>query len=114
MNGKPMPCLALMVFLTCAISAWVEVPNQSLRQDDLVIYYGVLPAELLSLHELNAPGTPMSGRDARRPGAHHVRAALFDAKTGQRIQEASVSARTVPLSGAPEVKALSPCPSMTA
>lgn len=101
----PLLCVALLLL---TLAARAELPNQSLRQDGLAIYYGVLPAELVSPHELNAPGTHMSSRDARRPGAHHVMVALFDAKTGQRIQEATITARIVPLSGAPEEKALKP------
>ncbi|MBI2379518.1 MAG: hypothetical protein HYV16_02010 [Gammaproteobacteria bacterium] len=106
--GNSLRWVVLLVLLACVVPAWAEVPSQSVRQDGLVIYYGVLPAELLSRHELNAQGTHMSSRNALRSDAHHVVIALFDAKTGQRIHDAIVTARVIPLSGAPEEAALKP------
>lgn len=59
--------------------------------DDLAIYFGVLPAELVRGHPREHPESEMHGGIA--VGDSHVIVALFDNKTGKRIRGAQIAAR---------------------
>ncbi|WP_068803712.1 hypothetical protein [Immundisolibacter cernigliae] len=63
--------------------------------EGLVVYFGVMPAEVVRGHPLAHPESQMHGRGHESPGEKHVVIALFDAATGARITDATVSARVV-------------------
>lgn len=70
--------------------------------DGLAVYLGVLPAALVRGHE-GMHGDVSSGRHA-----YHVVAAVFDASTGARVEDAKVEARVTPRRLASETRALEP------
>lgn len=58
--------------------------------DGVVVYFGILPAELVRGHP---PGHPESEMHGGVPvGENHLMVALFDEKTGERITRADVTA----------------------
>lgn len=105
---KPLLWLAVLALLLALPAAYAEVLDQPLRKDGLVIYYGVLPAELVAPRDLDVPGTHMTPSRARGAGAHHLVIALFEEATGKRLSQATVRARVEPLGGAAEEKTLEP------
>lgn len=106
-TGKLLLWLAVWALLFAYAAAYAEVLVQPVRKDGLVIYYGILPAEMVELKELE-PGTHMKPSSARGAGTHHVVIALFDEATGKRLSNASVQARVEPLGGAVQEKTLEP------
>ncbi len=68
----------------------------------LAVYLGVLPAALVRGHQ------GMHGDSSSDPHAYHVVAAVFDASTGARIEDAKVEARVTPRRLAGEARALEP------
>ncbi|GAB3380021.1 hypothetical protein [Azotobacter armeniacus] len=107
-TGRPLLWLAVLALLFAFATAYADVLEQPVRKEGLVIYYGVLPAELIVLQELDVPGTHMKPSSARGAGTHHVVIALFDEATGKRLSNASVQARVEPLGGAAQQKTLEP------
>jgi hypothetical protein len=59
----------------------------------LTVYLGVVPAEIVKGPVLHSAERPMHGRIPRGPHEYHVVAAIFDAATGTRVSDASVSAQ---------------------
>lgn len=107
-TAKPLLWLTVLALLLVFTAAHAEVPMQPLRKDGLLIYYGVLPAELVAPRDLDVPGTHMKPSSARGAGAHHLVIALFEEATGKRLSQANVQARVEPLGGAVEAKTLEP------
>jgi hypothetical protein len=68
----------------------------------LAVYVGVLPAALVRGHQ------GMHGDVSSGPHAYHLVAAVFDASTGARIEDAKVEARVTPRRLAGEARALEP------
>ena len=60
---------------------------------NVVVYMGVLPAEMIRSHSREHPEATMHGGVPRTSGQYHVMIALFDAKSGARIENADISAR---------------------
>jgi len=58
--------------------------------DGVAVYFGLFPAELVRGHPREHPESGMHG--GTPVGESHVLIALFDAKTGQRIEGAAVTA----------------------
>ena len=75
--------------------------------DGLAVYLGVLPAALIQGHQTH-PEERMHGGVPRGRHAYHVVAAVFDAATGKRIEDAMVQARVMPRRIASETRALEP------
>ena len=87
---------ALMVAvgaLVVGCSHDTNLPRNSQTVDGMTIELGVLPAELIQGH-LTVPGDPnaLHGGTPPNSSSHHVVVALFDAKTGARITDASIRA----------------------
>lgn len=59
----------------------------------VLIYMGILPAEMIRGHPAEHPETSMHGGKPKASNQYHVMVALFDAKTLERISDARVSAR---------------------
>lgn len=74
----------------------------------IAVYLGLLPAEQIKGHPKNHPESSM--HDGSSKGAHdyHVVAAVFDDKTGARIEDATVRAHVAPLGLAAQDVALEP------
>ena len=66
----------------------------------LAVYLGVLPAALIRGHQEMHGGAPSGSH------AYHVVAAIFDASTGARIEDAKVEARVTPRRLVGEARAL--------
>ena len=62
----------------------------------LAVYLGVLPAAMIQGHPVGHPETVMHGGIPRGRHTYHVMAAIFDARTGDRIKDAKVEARVTP------------------
>ena len=61
--------------------------------DGVRIYLGVVPAEIVRGHPKEHPEGQMHDGAPAGSGQYHVMVALFDAKTGQRIDVAEVTAK---------------------
>lgn len=100
--------LAVLALLLALPAAYAEVLEQPLRKDGLMIYYGVLPANLVAPGDLTVADTHMTPGGARGAGTHHLVIAVFDEATGKRLANATVRARVQPLGGATQEKTLEP------
>jgi hypothetical protein len=74
----------------------------------LAVYYAVIPAELIRGHPKSHPEGAMHGGIPKRPHAHHVMVALFDAKSLDRIVDAEVTATVGEIGLAGERRELEP------
>jgi hypothetical protein len=72
------------------------------------VYLGIAPAMSVAKHPLAHSEATMHGGPRRGHHVHHITAALFDAQTGERIEDAGVEARVTPLGLAGETRALEP------
>jgi hypothetical protein len=81
---------AVPVFFLVAAATAAPADTQQIV-DGVEIYLGVVPAELVRGHPREHPESSMHG--GVPVGQNHVMVALFDAKTGERIARAEVSAR---------------------
>ena len=61
--------------------------------DGVSIYLGIVPAEIVRGHPKEHPEGAMHGGAPTGGEQYHVMVALFDAKTGQRINNAEVTAK---------------------
>jgi hypothetical protein len=73
---------------------------------NLAVYLGVLPAEMVHGHSPEHPEGKMHGGVPSSRRQHHVVIALFDAKDGSRVGDASVKARVGEIGLAPVQKNL--------
>lgn len=74
----------------------------------LTIYLGVLPAAMIQGHAKDHPEAAMHGGVPGGQHAYHVMAAVFDAESGERIEDASVEGRVTPLGLAAVTRRLEP------
>lgn len=65
---------------------------QPLRADDLEIFFGVVPSEIVLGHPRDHFERKMHGGVPSGSGQHHLVVSLFDAKTAARITAAKVEA----------------------
>lgn len=82
-------CLCLLVIGTAMAASSGEVKTSG----GLMVYLGVVPAEIVKGPPPHSAERPMHGRIPRGPHEYHVVAAIFDAATGTRVSDASVSAQ---------------------
>jgi hypothetical protein len=73
----------------------------------LAVYLGVLPAAMVRGHQTH-PEERMHGGIPSGPHAYHVVAAVFNAATGARVEDAKVEARVTPRGLGGETQALEP------
>jgi hypothetical protein len=78
------------------------------RAGGVEAYIGFVPAEITKGHESTEPEGPMHGGVPRRGHQYHLVAAVFDAKTSERISDATVTAQVSGLGLAGPEKALEP------
>ena len=76
--------------------------GQAKTASGLTVYLGVVPAGIVKGLPAHSPGRPMHGRAPRGPHEVHVVAAVFDAASGARVADATVTAQVsgLGLSGA--------------
>ena len=72
--------------------AYGQGPSDYAVDDDVAIYYAVLPAEMLRTYPPGSDEARMHGGVPREKHVHHVQIALFGAETGARITNASLVA----------------------
>lgn len=96
--------LALLLPLLVAVSApaTADTGSDSKTVGNVKIYMGLLPADMIRGHPAGHPEASMHGGAREGGDEYHVIIALFDAKTGSRIESADISARVseVGLAGA--------------
>ncbi len=83
---------SLLLFLSWSTPALANA-DDSQTVGKVVIYLGVLPAEMIRGHPAQHTESSMHGGLAAADGEYHILIALFDAKTGSRITGADVTAR---------------------
>ncbi len=88
--------------LTLAQSPYSKTVN------GVTFYLGVMPAEIARGHPKEHPESTMHGSSPKGSGSQHIVVALFDAKTGERITDAKVSARVEQLGLTADHKDLDP------
>lgn len=91
----------------CATAfAWGAVTPQYKTVNDIDIYYGVVPIEVVKIHEKQHGEERMHGKGLPAYGSHHLIVTLYDTKTAQRITDATVTATVIPLGMSHEKKPL--------
>ena len=73
----------------------------------LAVYLGVLPAAMVRGHQTH-PEEKMHGGIPSGPHAYHVVAAVFNAATGARVEDAKVEAHVIPRGLVGETRELEP------
>ena len=104
-----------LLIITCAIVSLAlssptlaENPAQPMRAGGLEIFYGVIPAEILLGHPGNHEERRMHGGAPIGRGQHHLIVSVFDAKTRERVANATVTARVGETGQAIQEKILEP------
>lgn len=92
----------LLVLMSVMAPATADTGSGSKTVGNVLIYMGLLPAEMVRGHPQGHPEASMHGGVPGGSGEYHVIISLFDAKTGSRVENADVSARVseVGLAGA--------------
>ena len=98
--------LAVLVALRSSCPAHAAGPSQVQTADGLTVYIGLLPAAIIKGYpEAMMHGGKPSGRDE-----FHLVVAVFDAASGQRVSDATVSARVAEAGLTGQTKPLAPMP----
>lgn len=90
------------------ITAAADAPENFQVVDDVAIYLGVMPAQIVQGHPKEHPEAGMHGGVPTRGHRDHVVVALFDNATGQRIENAEVSGSIMEIGMGSEQKKLEP------
>lgn len=105
-------CAWTLSLLFVLVAPWVSAiaadPGQTKTVGGMVIYIGMMPAEIVRGHsnlppEATAHGGPSAGRHS-----YHVTVAVFDATNGRRIEDVKITARVAELGMAGTTKLLEP------
>lgn len=92
-------------------AALADITNESRQVAGMTFYLGIVPAEIVQGHPPGHPERDMHKGARSGRSKYHVVVAIFDAKTGDRIDDAEVRARVESvgvMSG--QEKALEPMP----
>lgn len=81
-----------MLALHSAMPAAAQTENGVIVSQGFAFYYAIIPAEMIRGHSKGHPEATMHGGAPSRPHAHHVMVALFNAKTFDRVVDATVTA----------------------
>ena len=99
---------AILAWVLAAASASAADENRGYKEaGGLAVYLGVLPAAMVQGHQAH-PEETMHGGVPRGRHAFHVLAAVFNAASGERIEDAAVEARVTPLGLAGVTRVLEP------
>ena len=91
-------------------AAFADDPTGFITTSGIEVYYAVLPAEMIRGYPKGSPEFKMHGGPPGGEHIHHVMVALFDAKTMERITDATVMASAAEIGLAGTVKELEPMP----
>ncbi len=98
--------LAVLFALGASCSAHAAGPSQVQTAEGLTVYIGLLPAAIIKGYpETMMHGGKPSGRDE-----FHLIVAIFDAANGQRVSDATVSARVAEAGLVGQTRQLAPMP----
>lgn len=97
-----------MLFAGASCLAAADTASDMKAAGNVRIYMGLLPSEMVRGHPNDHPEGAMHGGAPRTGGEYHVMIAVFDAKTGSRIENADISARVSEIGLAGEEKKLEP------
>lgn len=91
----------LVVFLVGLVVPFLTASSRTANEsykivDGLAVYLGGLPAAMIQGHSADHPEVAMHGGIPRGPHIFHIMVALFDAKSGDRIEDAGVEAQVSP------------------
>ena len=100
--------IAAVVTLAAISSALAQTGSLTKTVGGITFYLGVMPAEIVRGHPSAHPESTMHGSPPKGSDSRHVVVALFDAKTGERIADASVFGRVEQVGLAAEQKELEP------
>lgn len=89
------------------LHASANAAEMSKTIDGIEIFYGVVPAQVVA-KSTGKHDPKMHGGKLRSTGSHHLVVSLFDAKSGERISDARVTASVTPLGMTPSQKRLEP------
>ena len=84
--------LPVIVPLLSMLQASAAELGQPLRADGMELFYGVMPAAIIRGHPNEHSERKMHGGVPRGSGQHHLIVSLFNVKTSQRIEDATVTA----------------------
>jgi hypothetical protein len=97
--------MCLMLWMGVAVAA--EDANYK-TAGGMAAYLGVVPAELVKGPGPHSAERPMHGRIPKGQHEYHIVVAIFDARTGARISDATVSAKISGLGLSGDQKVLEP------
>lgn len=92
-----MPKLVFSVAVALALvlaagTAWASHYGKRMEADGLIVQSGMVPSNLLRAQAQGSGEGTMHGGIPDSPDFHHFMVALFDKETGQRIENAEVTA----------------------
>lgn len=106
---KSLACLAQVAILMLSAGAsFANEPGGYKIAHGIVIYYAVLPAEMIRGHAKEHPEATMHGGVPSGKHYHHVMVALFEEKSLNRITNAEVKATVSEIGLSGETKNLEP------
>lgn len=82
---------ALLAFLVFG-QAFAQVSSQSVTDHGLTVYFGVVPAEIARGIAKTHGESDLHPDTPKRPAAYHLIVAIFNAVTGERITDATITA----------------------
>lgn len=108
--NKFLPAISATLFSFLGIVGVLRADDMDLHKTagGLSVYLGILPAGVIRDHPQDRMEGKMHGGIPEGSHSHHVIAAVFDAETGERIEDAKVEARVAPLGLAGERQPLEP------
>lgn len=100
--------LALLLAGPILSPALADTTGEGKTVGNVIIYMGLLPAEMIRGHPNQHPEATMHGGMPGGTGEYHLVIALFNARNGQRISNAEVWARVSEVGLAGEEQKLEP------
>lgn len=98
----------ILLLASTASAAMADTGSDSKTIDNVVIYMGLLPAQMVRGHLPSHSENTMHGGIPTGKGEYHVVIALFDATTGKRISGADIRVRVREIGLSGEEKKLDP------
>ncbi len=89
--------VAILGIFPGSVAAFAGDDGLSKVVDGLSVYIGVVPAQIVKGHPAGHPEQTMHGGPPAGQNEYHLVTAIFDAKTGERITDATVDAQIAPL-----------------
>lgn len=94
-GSRNFPVLAMGLVL--ATGAWAAGPSYHQTVDGVDIHIGIVPAETVSAYPPEYPEAKMHG--GAHVNEHHLTVAVFDARDGERVRNAAITAHVSGLRG---------------